>query len=257
MKRGRICKKTYRREKGFTLVELIVVLVILAILAAILIPALLGYIDRARGQEDLLNAKNCLTAIQAGLAEQYAMYGDELQPGTAEVNLIVPSKKKNGAVNSKGDVNATSSPETKIIDGKKVRIYDNPFANTVLETIDKRDMANMDSHDSDDPVVIIFGVGSNVSGSTATKHEKYTVYYMMYQQTIDSKPWFYFNGAWTNHNPRVDSSQIENKYKAKVGPLAGKQLQYYVISNKLCEKKHDSSLTGGSAKFWEYVDAFK
>ena len=36
------------RKKGFTLVELIVVLVILAILAALLIPALTGYIDKAR-----------------------------------------------------------------------------------------------------------------------------------------------------------------------------------------------------------------
>ena len=35
-------------KKGFTLVELIVVLVILAILAALLVPALTGYIDKAR-----------------------------------------------------------------------------------------------------------------------------------------------------------------------------------------------------------------
>ena len=41
-------------NKGFTLVELIVVLVILAILAAILVPALLGYIDRAREKQYVL-----------------------------------------------------------------------------------------------------------------------------------------------------------------------------------------------------------
>ena len=38
-------------KKGFTLVELIVVLVILAILAALLIPALTGYIDKAKQKQ--------------------------------------------------------------------------------------------------------------------------------------------------------------------------------------------------------------
>ena len=53
-----------RKDKGFTLVELIVVLVILAILAAILIPALLGYLDKAKEKQKLLDAKNCLTAAE-------------------------------------------------------------------------------------------------------------------------------------------------------------------------------------------------
>lgn len=38
--------KKLKDKKGFTLVELIVVLVILAILAALLIPTLTGYIER-------------------------------------------------------------------------------------------------------------------------------------------------------------------------------------------------------------------
>lgn len=71
-----------KKNNGFTLVELIVVLVILAILAAILVPALLGYIDRAKKQQIVLNAKNCLTAAQA---EWSSLYGKG-QEGIIEGN---------------------------------------------------------------------------------------------------------------------------------------------------------------------------
>ena len=66
-----------KNNKGFTLVELIVVLVILAILAAILVPALLGYIDRAREKQYVLNAKSYLTAAQAELS---SLYGEGKAP---------------------------------------------------------------------------------------------------------------------------------------------------------------------------------
>ncbi len=55
-------KLSRKLNKGFTLVELIVVLVILAILAAILVPALLGYIDKAKSKKDLVNARSLLDA---------------------------------------------------------------------------------------------------------------------------------------------------------------------------------------------------
>ena len=65
-------KDEQKNNKGFTLVELIVVLVILAILAAILVPALLGYIDRAKQNQDILNARNFYTAAQTVATEFYA-----------------------------------------------------------------------------------------------------------------------------------------------------------------------------------------
>ncbi len=60
-----------KSNKGFTLVELIVVLVILAILAAILVPALLGYIDKAREKQITTNAEAAYVAAQAIATEQY------------------------------------------------------------------------------------------------------------------------------------------------------------------------------------------
>ena len=65
-------KKFKNDNKGFTLVELIVVLVILAILAAILVPALLGYIDEAKQKQLVLNGKSVYTAAQAVASEMFA-----------------------------------------------------------------------------------------------------------------------------------------------------------------------------------------
>lgn len=61
-----------KNKKGFTLVELIVVLVILAILAALLVPALTGYIDRAKNQSIIAETRQTVMAAQTLISEAYA-----------------------------------------------------------------------------------------------------------------------------------------------------------------------------------------
>lgn len=63
--------KKLKDKKGFTLVELIVVLVILAILAALLIPALTGYIDKARKESVVAETRSVVMAAQTVAAEKY------------------------------------------------------------------------------------------------------------------------------------------------------------------------------------------
>lgn len=95
--------KKYQKG-GFTLVELIVVLVILAILAALLVPALTGYIDKAKEKQVIAETRSLLTAVQTEASELYAS----------------------------SDWNHLSSPSM-LADKKGTTAYDNVFSSDTLK----------------------------------------------------------------------------------------------------------------------------
>ena len=74
-----------KKNKGFSLVELIIVIAIMAILAAAIAPALIRYIDKSRKADDVTAAGTIATAANAALANEAAyesvqnsMHGTEL-----------------------------------------------------------------------------------------------------------------------------------------------------------------------------------
>jgi len=57
-------KKIFTNKKGFTLMEVIVVLIIIAVLAAALIPSFIGFVNQSRAATDIAAARVGMTAAQ-------------------------------------------------------------------------------------------------------------------------------------------------------------------------------------------------
>ena len=72
---GRMRRKTTSLkddQRGFTLVEVIVVLVILGILFSVIIPSMTGYINKAKEQKYVMEAQGVRQSIELYLLEEYA-----------------------------------------------------------------------------------------------------------------------------------------------------------------------------------------
>ena len=65
-------KKEKMNDKGFSLVELIIVIAIMAVLVVVLAPQYLKYVERSRNSTDISNATAMVTACQVWAADPNA-----------------------------------------------------------------------------------------------------------------------------------------------------------------------------------------
>jgi len=92
-------------NKGFSLVELIVVIAIMAVLVAVLAPALLQYVERSRAQKDDSAMGEVTNAIQLALADQNA-YDEALNIMAGADSAYVPSCYVDGTEGTAESTNA-------------------------------------------------------------------------------------------------------------------------------------------------------
>lgn len=103
-----------RKQKGFTLMELIVVIAIIAVLMLILVPTMGGFVDQAKQEANLANAKAAYTAAAA----QLTAYKSGLDPNPSttanEYAMTLDSNNKMSCSSLHGDFYDASYDSSKI-----------------------------------------------------------------------------------------------------------------------------------------------
>ena len=183
-------------RKAFTLVELIVVLVILAVLAAMLVPALTGYIKRAKREKCYDQAYYARVAAQSAMTELYSK-GEVLVP-------ITNSKDSDWTSNEYGD---------------QILSY-----------------MGLQRGDNEPYILIFGVGSYNKYKDDADKSTlPYTVLFVAYVADENAPAVYYVDGTWTYSYPWDDKSITGGAGKPNVigvGPNKGTEITLCVVCNR-------------------------
>lgn len=102
-------KKENRNNKGFSLVELIVVIAIMAVLVGVLAPQFLKYVEKSRQSSDIQTADNVATIMKTYFAD-HTPVDATIQIGTTTPNASGTIAEK---ILASGNDNGTYNPRLK------------------------------------------------------------------------------------------------------------------------------------------------
>ncbi len=194
--------------KGFTLVEMIVVLVLMSMLAAIVVPMVFSYIDEARVREDIVAAEGVMVAIQSELSVEYGFVEPGYATGLASAKDVIMQKEPN------------------------YTRYKS-FIEKVFEVADI----------PEDPFLLLFYTMKVDVKNTETEnfytldidkqHEAYSCLSVVYWKDKSSKPVYYdfVNNEWGIGSPYSDDHILRTKNIIQDGVLAGREVRVCVVSS--------------------------